>query len=287
MGKTCYKLNGKALYSPKGKAAEYAAVGCNLYTGCPHDCQYCYLKKGVLAHAMGGTEVKLKSCFKDVVDARETFVREIEKYVYYLKSVGIFFSFSTDPLLKETRELTGYCLSQANSRGIPVKILTKNADFISDEVFMSFFEKSDFHKEIVAFGFTLTGRNDMEPHASSNEKRIAAMHHLHDIGFKTFASIEPIIDFNSSFRMIEQTAEFCNLFKIGLRSGVKKDYYNPAECAFFIGKVTGLCEKTGFKVYWKESVRNFVLKRSEDKSFSSILSASDYFVNANYNLFAS
>lgn len=285
MGKSSYRLNGKAIYSPKGAAAEYAAVGCNLYTGCPHDCQYCYLKRGVLAHAMGSADVRLKSCFKDFEDAEMTFVREMDKHLDYLKQVGIFFSFSTDPLIKETRELTKCCLIQANKRGVPVKMLTKNADFIDDDVFMSWLKLPEFRKEIVAFGFTLTGRDDMETNASTNSQRIDTMKRLCNMGFKTFASIEPIVDFKSSLQMVEHAAKYCDLFKIGLRSGVKKDYYDPAECAYFIGKVTGLCEKTGFKVYWKKSVREFVMERSEDRSFISALSVSDNFVNADYNLF--
>ena len=40
------KINGKAIYTTKGAAREYGRVGCNFYTGCPHECSYCYLKRG-------------------------------------------------------------------------------------------------------------------------------------------------------------------------------------------------------------------------------------------------
>lgn len=33
-------LNGKAIYSPKGKAGEYAKYACNFYVGCSNDCDY-------------------------------------------------------------------------------------------------------------------------------------------------------------------------------------------------------------------------------------------------------
>ena len=277
-------INGKALYSPKGAAREYAAVGCNIYTGCKHDCQYCYLKRGVLSHVMGGTEIKLKSCFRDEDDAVMTFCKEIDKHREYLQKVGIFFSFSTDPLIKETRDVTKCCIIQANIRYIPVKLLTKNADFIDDDVFMSWMMSEDV-KRTVAFGFTLTGRDDMEPNASPNQARIAAMKRLHDMGFKTFASIEPIIDFDNSFKMIEQSAGFCDLFKIGLRSGVKKDYYKPEECAYFIGKVTGLCDRIGFKVYWKESIRKYMKALDNKDGFMCAFELSENFVSRDYNIF--
>lgn len=51
------KINGKAIYTTKGAAREYGRIGCNFYTGCPHDCQYCYLKRGAPSKQLGGTEV--------------------------------------------------------------------------------------------------------------------------------------------------------------------------------------------------------------------------------------
>ena len=248
-------INGKALYTPKGAAREYAPVGCNLYTGCPHDCQYCYLKRGVLSHAMGGTEVKLKSCFKDDVDASMIFLAELQRHLEYLRKVGIFFSFSTDPLIPETRDLTKRCITNTNKYLVPVKLLTKNADFIDDDVFMSWLMLNDFRKDLVAFGFTLTGRDDMEPGASTNQERIATMKRLHEMGFKTFASIEPIIDVPSSLDMIKQTVAFCDLYKVGLRSGVKKDYYQDEDLLLLIKELATLYDTMGTKIYIKKSLR--------------------------------
>ena len=30
------------IYTPKGRAGEYAALACNIYSGCDHRCEYCY-----------------------------------------------------------------------------------------------------------------------------------------------------------------------------------------------------------------------------------------------------
>jgi hypothetical protein len=35
-------FNGKAIYQPSGKAAEYAGYACNFYVGCSCGCTYCY-----------------------------------------------------------------------------------------------------------------------------------------------------------------------------------------------------------------------------------------------------
>ena len=63
------KINGKAIYSTKGAAREYGRIGCNFYTGCPHGCTYCYLKRGAPSKQLGSNVVQLKKCFKDEADA--------------------------------------------------------------------------------------------------------------------------------------------------------------------------------------------------------------------------
>ena len=32
----------KPIYEPKGKAKEYGDYAINIYTGCPHECFYCF-----------------------------------------------------------------------------------------------------------------------------------------------------------------------------------------------------------------------------------------------------
>ena len=32
----------KPIYEPKGKAKEYGDYAINIYTGCPHECYYCF-----------------------------------------------------------------------------------------------------------------------------------------------------------------------------------------------------------------------------------------------------
>lgn len=278
-------INGKALYSPKGAAREYAAVGCNFYVGCPHDCEYCYLKRGVLAPQLGGNVVQLKKCFKDEEDALAVFEKELNDNLSYLKEVGIFFSFTTDPLISETRGLTMLTTQRAVNNDVPVTLLTKDASFIHNEAFNAWAASlSEDERRFVAFGFTLTGRDDMEPNASTNQERIEAMHYLKDCGFRIWASIEPIIQFNKSLAMIQESVIYCNHFKIGLRSGVSKDYYDDEELHEFVRNVhMALVDAerehmANPTVYWKESVR---------KRYGSDLMEQDRFaVDIDYNIFA-
>ena len=224
-------INGKALYTPKGAALEYGRVGCNFYTGCPHDCEYCYLKRGAPSKILGSTKVQLKKCFKDEAHAAVVLRRELDKHLEECRRHGIFLSFTTDPLIEETRELTSIAISEATMRDVPVYILTKNSTFIYDESnFMAWMDAlNPIYRDRVHFGFTLTGHDDMEPKANSNADRIMAMMCMHLMGFSTFASIEPVIDWKSAERMVAESLQWCDHYKIGLRSGVRNDYYNARE----------------------------------------------------------
>lgn len=281
----------KSLYTPKGAAREYAAVGCNFYRGCPYQCQYCYNRKGLTAGVMGIDHAVLESCFTSCpkkfknMDAESyalmCFVNEVDDHQEFLQDTGIFFSFSTDPWLPETRNLTWNCLKYAVIKGIPVKILTKST-VITDDV-RTF--ASSLLSSYIAFGFTLTGRDDQEPNASTNQKRIESMRELHEMGYKTFASIEPIVDFDSSYRMIKETVGFCDQYLIGLMSSRGTEYppYELKDCVKFIQKVMKLLKKQQHpaKVYWKKSIRKFV---KGSRAAMNVMWDEDIFVEAGYSL---
>lgn len=221
------RFNGKVIYNPSGKAGEYSYWACNFYTGCSNNCDYCYCKKGVMSHVWSD-KPQLKKCFRDENHAIEVFEKEFMQNVSELQVHGLFFSFTTDPMLPETISLTWDAMNICIDNNVPIKILSKRSDWIdrmiepycSDGV--KDFSKRD--KELITIGFTLTGHDELEPNASTNLERIKAMRKLHNAGFKTFASIEPIIQLESSLSMINQTIGFCDLYKIGLMSGRKYDW---------------------------------------------------------------
>lgn len=280
---------GKALYQPNGKAAEYNRWAVNFYTGCSHDCEYCYCKRGVLAHVWD-TKPHLKKCFKDEKDALEAFKKELLANRLRVRAEGgVFFSFSTDPCLKETFALTRRAMLFCLDCDVPVTILTKNVNWIEwlDGVRGEkklFGDKDDrnpalftVHKGRLAIGFTLTGHDELEPNASPSDSRIGAMYILKAQNIRTFASIEPIIDTEASLKVIEQAAPNCDLFKIGLRSGVPKDYYKGQDFKAFMEKATEIVGKHEGKIYWKDSIRT--------KLFAAPFLKSPVSVGATYNIF--
>lgn len=245
----------KAIYQPKGKAGEYAKYACNLYVGCSNNCDYCYCKKGVLAHAMGQDKPQLKKCFNDENDAFLTFRNECWKLRDELKREGLFFTFTSDPCLPETFPLFAKCILEAMALEIPCTILTKCTKWIYTDLGNIVLRD---RPDMLNIGFTLTGRDDMEKGADSNESRIKAMEKIHNLGIKTWASIEPIVDLVSSFDMITWTSRFCDLYKIGLMSG--KRNYTPKEVLTFTEDLQRILPSNKYML--KDSVKTYIDKLS-------------------------
>ena len=261
------KFKGKAIYQPEGRAAEYAVWACNFYIGCSNSCTYCYNNR-----FNWGNIPKLKSCFEDEDHALKVFENELKQNLPELKKHGLFFSFTTDPLLPETVFLTKIASLTALISNVPVTILTKRVDCIGFPV--------DSYplrwKKNIAIGFTLTGHDELEPGASTNAERIETMQKLHDVGIKTWASIEPLIDFSSGIDMIVNTMKFCDLYKIGILSGKS---YDEKMLKTFVQFVYAMKtkDKKALKIYFKDSLLKQAGIRREDLPENC--------VDRDYNLF--
>lgn len=269
------KYHGKAIYQPNGKAGEYSGWACNFYNGCSNQCSYCYLQKGRNAKIYTPTPT-LQKAFKDEDDAVEQFGKEVLRNLSEIQKHGLFFSFTTDPLLPETMGLTAKAVRICMENGVNVKLLTKRADFV--EPFFDYLSAGGgFDEELcrkhVAFGFTLTGHDELEGNSSPNLDRISTMKLLHDRGYRTFMSAEPVIDPVSSLQVIKGTLGFCDLYKVGLLSG-KKDY-GKTDVQGLVDELLKLPEKP--KIYLKDSVVGMLkLDRS---------TLPDNFVGSDYNMF--
>ena len=130
-------------------------------------------------------------------------------------------------------------------------------------------------------GFTLTGRDDLEPNASPNMARVEAMRKVHEYGVHTFASVEPVIDLDDSLEMIKATLGFCDEYKIGLESGMKHNRkpITVEGLVQFVEDVQRLVAEKAptAKIYWKESITQKV---------DGLVKFSENVVDASYNIFA-
>ncbi|MCG0156518.1 hypothetical protein L4X41_20275, partial [Phocaeicola vulgatus] len=155
-------------------------------------------------------------------------------------------------------------------------LLTKRADFV-DEFFRLLSAVEGYDEEVckrhLAFGFTLTGYDELEGNSSPNLDRIKTMKLLHERSYRIFVSAEPVIDPKTSLQVIRDTLGFCDLYKVGLLSG-KKDY-GKDDVQDLVDELLKLPEKP--KIYLKDSVVGMLkLDRS---------TLPDNFVGSDYNMF--
>lgn len=261
-----------AIYKPKGKANEYGLWGVNFFKGCSNKCIYCFNREYPLS--LNWSEVPvLKKCFKDEDDAIRIFEKELVKNLTDLQRDGLFLSFTTDPALPETLGLTVKAIEICIKNSVNVKLLTKCGEF-EEQFFKLFTGSEDELKEHVAFGFTLTGHDELEPGAPSNEKRIESMRKLHSWGYRTFESDEPIVDFGSTMKMITETLDCCDLYKVGLMSGgsVKYDFQEAQDFFRDLKQLLGQP-----KIYLKDSLVKLL---GIDRN-----ALPDNFVGKDYNMF--
>lgn len=265
----------KILSRPQGNAEEYGRWAVNPYKGCSHNCAYCYLKKGVWANGLGGNTAELKS---GVVSQEHAFYLAMtEIYANHeeiIRDGGLFMTFTSDPCTKETQEVFfRIAIESARELGIPVMFLTKSADFINywryTDIANGALDNNGRIKSRLSFGWTLTGHDELEPNASPNDKRINTMRLVSANGFKTWASIEPVIDFPSALNMVYQALNAgCQHFKIGLLTNntrlVRKDFefgehkfkaYDVRDGLHFVEDVMRMTDGKA-TVYWKQSVRD-------------------------------
>lgn len=250
----------KIIYQPKGKAKEYSPWAANFYNGCSNKCDYCYNRHCQAKELLGKDEPTLKKGL-DMFNVIDTFKKELTKYREQILAdgKGLFFNFVSDPMLEETRVVNITCILYTIQAGVPAVVLTKCADWY--EEFVDMFRADEnknipLAKKMIKFGFTLTWFDDMEHGVSTNNDRITLMKKLNYEGYKTWASIEPIIDCNKSLMMMCKSAPFCDEYKIGVLSGKKN--YTPEQVKELIRKVNRLRDIYGFDLTLKDSVFDFI-----------------------------
>lgn len=240
----------KIIYKPKGAAAEYAKYAANFFIGCSNGCKYCYLKRGVLSGYLGGSTVQLRKNYANYAEELSDFFSELVKNKQELQEHGIFLSFTTDPMLPETYKVSIMAIEFCGWYDIPVTVLTKRADFLQYDGALA---ALTCHKDHIIFGTTLTGHDELEPNASSNAERIKMLKTLHENGIRTFASIEPVIDFESSCSVMMQSLLYCDEYRIGLKTPVKKASYPKEDMDTFLRNVLHYFKDK--KIVFKHSFR--------------------------------
>ena len=279
----------KILSKPKGNAEEYGRWSVNPYIGCPHGCLYYYLKSGPSGGYLGQPKAVLKKGIVSEDHAYHLAMAEIlENREQIVRDGGLFMTFTSDPMCEQCRKTFWPIIVSSVQEDVPVMVLTKSGDFWNCEEYYWLRSLTE-QRSLAAFGWTLTRHDDLEPNAISNDQRIASMDIIGSDGFYVWASIEPVVDFDASFRMIQQALDAgCEHFKIGLMTkntkvcrhgftlgGKTFEPYDLAECCQFVDYVMELTEGRA-TVYWKQSVADFLGQSEKDPQPVHGMTAREY-----------
>lgn len=221
----------KPIYVPKGKAKEYGDYAINIYTGCPHECYYCFAPS-VLR--------KTKDNFHLNVEPRKNIVeevkRQIERESITDKLVHLCFTCDPYPVGYDTLP-TRDVIKALKESGNHVQILTKGdgrRDF-------DLLDENDW------YGITLDGTTCNAP----KKERLDSLAKAQILGIKTWVSFEPVTDSKSFFIDLHRVSLIVDKVKIG------KLNYHPSNINWkqFGTKAEELCKKLGLDYYIKDSLR--------------------------------
>ena len=284
-------VKGALIYQPQGAAGEYAKWAINLYHGCSNGCTYCYNRRGVLSHVFGDKpelaapiirqrDKLLNEYLKknnmtahdaikkgvvnheSLVAARDLISKDLEKIGIdrIRQDGGIFFSFTCDPF---DIEADMFILQQVVLHllfdRIPVTILTKNVHWMQTGLWKSTLrDLTTDYKDIARYltiGFTITGKDKLEPGAPSTEERIEALRELRDKYLvNTFVSFEPITSIHTASEVIKKTYQITDEIRIGAQSPIKKNRYHVMEFICFVVAVRSLANNLDCHFMVKDSM---------------------------------
>lgn len=176
---------------------------------------------------------------------------------------GVFMSFTCDPLDTDenAQHYTFVAAKKLLGYGIPVTLLTKNVAWLKEDSWTLLLEEypklicCQNHHALLTIGFTITGKDELEPNAPSTEERIEALRELHDeYKIKTFVSLEPITSIHTASEVIKKTYEITDEIRIGVQSPIKKDRYDPNEFFGFITAIKYLAQDIPCRFMVKDSM---------------------------------
>lgn len=173
----------------------------NPYTGCAHDCKYCYAS--FMKRFTGHTEEWGK--FVDIKEWGE--IKKPEKY----KGKELFLGSVTDPYqpLEEHYKRTRTLLEQLQGCGAKISIATKSDLVIRDIDIIKTFPDARVSWSINTLDEQF--KNDMDC-AVSIERRFNAMKIFHDAGIRTTCFISPIFPGITDCKaIIRRAKDICNL----------------------------------------------------------------------------
>lgn len=245
-----YSVKGCSyIYAPKGQAGEYSPLATNPYRGCAHKCSYCYVP---LVLKMKREE------FDAAAHPRPDYIKHLTKDAAKYQASGIteqvMLSFTTDPYHPGDNSLTREALLVLKAHGLGFCTLTKGGSRALRDLDL-------FRPYRDAFASTLTSverefARKWERGAAAPADRIATLREFHNAGIFTWVSLEPVLDTEATLRVIEETHQFVDFFKVG-----RVNYLNltsETDWASFTRRVTQLLNDLGARHYIKRDLQPYL-----------------------------
>lgn len=233
------------IYETKGRAREFNELAVNLFTGCGHQCIYCY-----------GANVthQTKDAFENRPQIRVTahdILRSAKEWKDKGETRRVLLCFITDPYqeIEQETQLTRKCIMALHESGLNVVILTKGG--------LQSTRDFDLLTPKDAYATTLTCLHEQdslywEPHASLPKERINALKLAHKKVIETWVSLEPVIYPQDAKYIVEITKDFVGHFKVGTFNyhphGKTIDWYK------FGWEMREHCDKLRVKYYFKKDL---------------------------------
>lgn len=242
----------KVIYEPKGKAGEYTEkYAANFFKGCSGGCQYCFawrvlhMKK---EEFYGNPRLRSNSIIDD-------FIEDLEKLDKLGDKSEVFLSFTCDPYqeIESGTRVTREAIFQLIQKNQSFCILTKMGKQSERD-----FDLLSEHPELCRYGATLVFADDdhskqYEPGAATTSERIESLKKAHELGIKTWVSLEPVWSYADVWSLINRTHEFVDEYKIG-----KLNYHPHAkeiDWKAFKEGVVELCESFGVNYTLKQDLK--------------------------------
>jgi len=207
----------RIIYQPRGRAREYAPLAANLYNGCGNGCRYCYvpaIMKIDRETFNAGANIRDRIIKKLDLD-----LRDMQKWE---KTPPIYFSFTTDPYNHLDREiqLMRSAVKMIKEYGFRIQILTKSGLYAARD--FDLLDKEDTVASTLTF-MDPTKSQYWEPRAELPKQRIELLKRAKEKGFRTWVSLEPVIEPDETMACIDASHEYVDLYKVGKLNHYKTD----------------------------------------------------------------
>ncbi len=226
------------IYKSKGMAAEYSQYALNIYSGCTHNCKFCY------------NRLRARVDFFEVVYPLKKFsLKKLEKEAPAFAGKEVLLSFFSDAFqpIEYKEGLTYKTLEIFLKYGIIPNILTKGYVISKYWNLLNQFKKWKF-------GVSFSGDAKKERNCIPEEMRIYNLQWAKTLGAETWISFEPIIVPERIYELIKQCSPFTDEMRFGRWNyDVRANKINYKEVK---ENIINICKGLNQKCIFKKNLQN-------------------------------